>query len=113
MKRHKEYVFQEECTGKIADLPELNKVRKLMRDGAINVLAVFDASRFARKIGVADIFAPNPTNEYLCSRFIRCKRCEYSVYARTTTTRGHIYRYYNCGSYEAADENKRGCRLKA
>src|SRR3954471_15084373 len=50
-----EYVFQEECTGKIADRPELNKVRKLMREGAINILAVFDASRFARKIGVADI----------------------------------------------------------
>jgi hypothetical protein len=36
------------------------------------------------------MFAPNPTNEYLCSRFIRCKRCEYSVYARSTTTRGYL-----------------------
>jgi DNA invertase Pin-like site-specific DNA recombinase len=50
-----EYIFQEEYTGKVADRPELPKVRKLMREGAIDILAVFDASRFARKIGVADI----------------------------------------------------------
>jgi hypothetical protein len=44
-----EYVFQEECTGKIADRPELNKVRKLMREGAINILAVFDASHLPER----------------------------------------------------------------
>src|SRR4051812_2302432 len=59
------------------------------------------------------MFAPNPTNEYLCARFIQCKRCEYAVSACATHTRGHIYRYYRYGSYDAADERRRDCKLRA
>lgn len=50
-----EYILREEFTGKVLDRPELNKLRKLMRLHNITAVIVYDASRLARKIGVADL----------------------------------------------------------
>ena len=49
-----EYIFEEEFTGKVIDRPQLNKVRQLMHQKKIDALIVFDATRLARKVGVAE-----------------------------------------------------------
>jgi site-specific DNA recombinase len=49
-----EYEFAEDYTGKVIDRPELNKIRRLVRDRAITMLIVYATDRLARKVGVAD-----------------------------------------------------------
>ena len=49
-----ECVFEETHTGTVLDRPQLNRIKELMRTGKIDGVVVYDASRLARKVGVAD-----------------------------------------------------------
>jgi site-specific DNA recombinase len=49
----KEYVFEETFSGKTASRPQYNKIRQLIKTGAIDMLIVYDASRFARAMDVS------------------------------------------------------------
>lgn len=49
-----DYVFEETHTGTVLERPQLNRVKELMRGGKIEGVVVYDASRLARKVGVAD-----------------------------------------------------------
>jgi site-specific DNA recombinase len=48
-----EYEFAEDFTGTVIDRPELNKVRRLIRDKAIDALIIYATDRLARKVSVA------------------------------------------------------------
>jgi site-specific DNA recombinase len=50
-----EYEFAEDYTGKVLDRPELNQIRKLIRQGAIHILIIYASDRLARKVGVGDL----------------------------------------------------------
>jgi len=49
------YEFPEEFTGKVMDRPQLNKIRQLIRQGAVNAVIVYTVDRLARKTSVADL----------------------------------------------------------
>jgi DNA invertase Pin-like site-specific DNA recombinase len=49
-----EYKFREDFTGTLMSRPELDKIRKLIREEKINTLIVYQTDRLARKVGVGD-----------------------------------------------------------
>lgn len=49
-----EYIFEETYSGFSDDRPELNKIKRLMRQGKIQYIIAYDTTRVARRIGIAD-----------------------------------------------------------
>jgi site-specific DNA recombinase len=49
-----EYTFDETHSGTVLERPQLNIIKDLMRAGKVDCVVVYDASRLARKVGVAD-----------------------------------------------------------
>src|SRR5689334_2876729 len=51
-----DYIFREDCSGKLLDRPEYNKIRELIRARKIHILIIYATDRLARRVSIGEIF---------------------------------------------------------
>lgn len=56
------------------------------------------------------LFAPQPKNNYLMNRRIKCGDCHYDMGSSTTTAHGNKYSYYVCNSRKLGSKAKRAVK---